>query len=410
MRLTLKAINAELAKRGYDAHVEKGDSYFYFSAGEAADWLDRTVTAPNLSSFTIDQWMSEFERLKKLNKEILGAAVRKEPSKPVLEQKVWLVEKPGGPFRKIELDRPTPGANQVLVRISASGVNPLDTKIRAGKASHARHPLPAVLDLEMAGTVEEVGPGVKAFNSADEVYGMVRGVGGLQGTLAEFIAVDANLLAHKPKNLSMCEAAALPLSAITAWEGLVDRAQVRVGQKVLIQAGAGGVGHIAVQVARAFGAEVFATVSSDKKKIVESFGAVPIDYRSASVEEYVAAHTEGKEFDIVFDTVGGATLDASFEAVKRYTGHVVSCLGWGTHSLAPLSFRGATYSGVFTLLPLITVEGRAHHGKILAQAAAIVEAGKLRPLLNDQRFSVSDIDAAHALVESGALGRVVIEF
>jgi NADPH2:quinone reductase len=322
----------------------------------------------------------------------------------------YLVETPGGEFRRVELPRPIVGMNQVLVRISASGVNPLDTKIRAGKATHAQQPLPAVPGLDMVGTVEEVGPGVAAFHRGDEVYGMAGGVGGLQGTLAELIAVDADLLAHKPKNLSMREAAALPLSTITAWEGLVDRARVHAGQKVLIHAGAGGVGHIAVQITRAFGAEVFATVSPEKKTIVEEFGATAIDYRAAPVQEYVAAHTNGQGFDIVYDTVGGATLDASFGAVKRYTGHVLSCLGWGSHSLAPLSFRGATYSGVFTLLPLITGEGRAHHGEILAQAAALAEAGKLRPLLNAQRFSTADIDAAHAVVESGSLGKVVVEF
>jgi NADPH:quinone reductase len=410
MRLTLKAINAELAKRGYNAQLEKSDSYFYFLGGEATDWLERTVTAFSLSSLTLDQWMAEFERLKKLNKEILGGTGPKKPATGAVGQRVWLVEKPGGAFREVELARPVPGMNQVLVKISASGVNPLDTKIRAGKASHAKQPLPAVLGVDMAGIVEEIGPGVTAFSRGDKVYGMVGGVGCLQGTLAEFIAVDTDLLAHKPKNLSMREAAALPLSTITAWEGLVDRAQVHVDQKVLIHAGAGGVGHIAVQLAHAFGAEVFATVSSDKKSIVENFGAAPIDYRSVSVEEYVAAHTGGKGFDIVYDTVGGATLDASFEAVKRYTGHVLSCLGWGTHSLAPLSFRGASYSDVFTLLPLLTGADRAHHGKILAQAAALVEAGRLRPLLNEERFSASNIGIAHALVESGALGKVVIEF
>jgi NADPH:quinone reductase-like Zn-dependent oxidoreductase len=207
----------------------------------------------------------------------------------------------------------------------------------------------------------------------------------------------------------MREAAVLPLSTITTWEGLVDRAKVHAGQTVLIHAGAGGVGHIAIQIARAYGADVFATVSPAKKNIVEGFGATPIDYRSSSVEEYVAANAGGKGFDIVFDTVGGATLDASFVAAKCYTGHVLSCLGWGSHSLAPLSFRGATYTGVFTLLPLITGEGRAHHGEILAQAAALAEAGKLRPLLNEQRFSIHDIGAAHALVESGSLGKVVVE-
>jgi NADPH2:quinone reductase len=108
--------------------------------------------------------------------------------------------------------------------------------------------------------------------------------------------------------------------------------------------------------------------------------------------------------------VGGATIDASFAAVKRYTGQVVSCLGWSTHSLAPLSFRSATYSGVFTLFPLLTGIGRARHGEILREAAALADAGKLRPLVNNQRFSPATIAAAHALVESGAVGKVVVDF
>jgi NADPH2:quinone reductase len=257
--------------------------------------------------------------------------------------------------------------------------------------------------------VEEVGAGVTAFRPGDEVYGMVGGVGGLQGTLAEFVVANVALLAHKPKSISMREAAALPLITITAWEGIVDRAKVHAGQKVLVHAGAGGVGHVAVQLAKARGAEVFATVSAEKRTTVEGFGATAIDYRSVSVEEYVARHTAGEGFDVVYDTVGGATIDASFVAVKRYTGHVVSCLGWSTHSLAPLSFRGATYSGVFTLMPLLTGFGQAHHGEILREAAGLVDAGKLRPLMSSRRFSVGEIEAAHAAVEAGAVGKVVVE-
>jgi NADPH:quinone reductase len=320
-----------------------------------------------------------------------------------------LLESPGGDFHWVEVPRPQIAPNQVLVKIAASGVNPLDTKIRAGKAGHAQQPLPAVLGLDMAGTVQEVASGITSFRPGDEVYGMVGGVGGLQGTLAEFVAADADLLAHKPKSLTMREAAALPLVTITAWEGLVDRAKVHDGQTVLIHAGAGGVGHIAIQIAHAYGATVFATVSPSKKKIVEDFGATAIDYQSVSVEDYVASCTQGEGFDIVYDTVGGPTLDASFLAVKRYTGHALSCLGWGAHALAPLSFRSASYSGVFTLYPMLSGKNRAHHGEILAQAAILVEAGKLRPLLNQQRFSSRDVAAAHALVESGALGKVVIE-
>ena len=323
--------------------------------------------------------------------------------------KACLVAHPAGPFTRVEIPPPVAAAGEVLVRVHASGVNPLDTKVRAGKADHAQQPLPAVLGLDMAGVVAAVGPGVTAFRPGDAVYGMVGGVGGRQGTLAEMIVADADLLAPKPKTLSMREAAALPLITITAWEGIVDRAAVHADQKVLVHAGAGGVGHIAVQLAKAFGAEVFATVSTAKRKIVEALGATAIDYRALSVAQYVDLHTGGEGFDIVYDTVGGATIDASFLAVKRYTGHVVSCLGWSTHSLAPLSFRGASYSGVFTLTPLLSGIGRAHHGEILRRAAALVDAGKLKPLLNERRFPLEDVDGAHDLVTSGALGKVVVD-
>ena len=322
--------------------------------------------------------------------------------------KGWVVEKPRGDFKEYNFARRSAGPREVLVRIAASGVNPLDAKIRAGAAAHARHPLPAVLGLDMAGTVEQVGTKVSEFKAGDEVYGMVGGVGGLQGTLAQVVAVDADLLAHKPKKLTMREAAALPLSVITAWEGLVDRAKLQPEDRVLVHAGAGGVGHVVVQLAKALGAEVFATVSSDKKQIAQRFGAIPIDYRAESVDDYVARHTAGKGFDIIYDTVGGATLDASFAAVKHYTGRVVSALGWDSHSLAPLSFRSASYSGVFTLLPLLTGEGRAHHGEILSRAAELADEGKLTPMMNQKQFSSSDIAAAHAEVENGSLGKVVI--
>jgi NADPH2:quinone reductase len=324
--------------------------------------------------------------------------------------KIFRVEQPDGDFIETSVPDPVLKAGEVLVRVRASGVNPLDTKIRAGQAAHAKQPLPAVLGLDMAGIVEQAGEDVTAFKPGDEVYGMTGGVGGLQGSLAEFVAADANLLAHKPKSLSMREAAALPLSTITAWEGLVDRAGVHAGQKVLIHAGAGGVGHLAVQIAQALGSQVFATVSADKAEIVTRFGATAIDYKALTLEEYLAKFTGGAGFDVVFDTVGGKTLDDSFASVRRYSGHVLSCLGWGSHSLAPLSFRGATYSGVFTLLPLITGEGRAHHGEILAAAAKLADEGKLKPLLSSEHFDPSTIGHAHARVASGSLGKVVVEF
>ncbi|MCX4571479.1 zinc-dependent alcohol dehydrogenase family protein [Streptomyces albogriseolus] len=321
-----------------------------------------------------------------------------------------VLEEFAGPLEVREIDRPTPGEGQVLVRVHASGVNPLDTKIRAGRAAHARVRPPAVLGMDLAGQVVETGAGVSGFTPGDEVYGLTGGVGDLQGSLAQFAAVDARLLARKPATLSMREAAALPLAVITAWEGLVDRAGVRAGQKVLVHGGAGGVGSVAVQIAAARGAEVFATASAARTPLVRRLGAVPIDYTSVPVDRYVAEHTGGAGFDIVFDTVGGPVLDASFEAVRTYTGHVVSALGWGTHALAPLSFRAATYSGIFTLLPMLTGRGREHHGEILREAAALVDEGKLRPLLDGTRYTLADVADAHRSVESGtADGKVVVD-
>jgi NADPH2:quinone reductase len=313
------------------------------------------------------------------------------------------------PFVRKTLDRPTPKHGEVLVKIMASGVNPLDTKIRNGKAGHAQQPLPAILGLDMAGVVVTVGEGVSNFKPGDEVYGLTGGVAGLQGSLAEYAAVDARLLALKPANLTMREAAAVPLVFITAWEGLVDRAHVHRGQKVLVQAGAGGVGHMAVQIAKAFGAEVFATVSPSKQEIVKAYNATPIDYTTTTVTDYVEKHTAGIGFDIAYDTLGGATLDASFAAVRNYEGHVLSALGYGTHSLAPLSFRGATYSGVFTLLPMLTGQNREHHGDIMREATKLIEAGLVTPLLDKREFTLDNVlDAYTAIEQQTAVGKLVI--
>jgi NADPH:quinone reductase len=323
--------------------------------------------------------------------------------------KALVVSRPGGDFEVQTLADPKPGPGQVLVKVHAAGINPIDTKIRAGVAGHAKQPLPAVLGLDMAGVVDGVGPEVTGFAAGDFVFGMVGGVGGRQGTLAEYVCVPEVLLAHKPEGLTMQEAAALPLVVITAWEGLIDRAKVQAGQTVLVHAGAGGVGHTVVQLAKARGAEVFATVSPEKRDVVVRFGGTPIDYRSTTVQDYVKQHTGGAGFDIVYDTLGGATLDASFAAVKVYTGHVVSCQGWGTHALAPLSFRGATYSGVFTLLPMLTGQGLEHHGEILRQGAELVEAGQLKPMLASRIFAPDDAAAAFDAVAASVLGKVVVD-
>jgi len=314
-----------------------------------------------------------------------------------------------GPLELTTLSIPEPARGEVLVRIKASGLNPLDTKIRAGAAAHARHPLPLVLGIDMAGEVVAVGSDVSAYKPGDEVYGMTGGVGGIQGSLAQYAAVDAQLLARKPSNLSMREAAALPLAFITSYSGIVDRAHLQAGQTVLVHGGAGGVGHVSVQLAHALGAQVFSTASARDHEIVARFGATPIDYATQTVEQYVAGLTAGEGFDLVVDNVGGATLDASFAAVKHF-GHVVSALGWGTHALAPLSFREATYSGVFTLHPLLTGKHRAHHGEMLAHAARLVEEGKLAPYVDSRRFDLASAERAYdAITERTARGKIVVD-
>lgn len=308
-----------------------------------------------------------------------------------------------------EMDRPVPGKGEVLVQVRASSVNPLDLKIKGGQAAHAKAILPAVPGVDLAGVVVLIGEGVVNFKVGDEVYGLTGGIGGIQGSLAEYAAVDAELLALKPANISMEAAAAIPLTFITAWEGLVDRAQVSKNKTVLIHGAAGGVGHLALQIAIAFGADTFGTGRPEQQSVIEGYGATAIDFTSSAVAEYVGKHTAGEGFDIVFDTVGGTTLDDSFKAVKTYRGHALSALGWGSHSIAPLSFRAATYSGVFTLLPLLTGKGRAHHGAILKEATALIEAGKVVPMVDSHQYRMETIEEAYAAVENRtAKGKVVI--
>lgn len=312
-------------------------------------------------------------------------------------------------FTPTDIAIPTPRKGEVLVKIHASGVNPIDYKIREGSATYATPELPAVLGTDLAGEVISVGEGVTQFKMGDEVYGLTGGVRGVQGSLAEYAAVDADLIALKPKNLSMREAAALPLVFLTAWEGLVDRAGVSAGDKVLVQGGSGGVGHMVVQLAKIFGADVYATTSAAKQQLVTDLGATAIDYQTQSVDNYVQQYTEGKGFDIIYDTVGGDVLSASLPAIKHY-GHITSCYAFGEFNIAPSSLRCATISAVFVLLPLLSGEGRAHHGEILRQLTQFVEDGKLRPVVDHRRFTLESAIEAHDAVESGsALVKVVID-
>ncbi|MCF0074233.1 zinc-dependent alcohol dehydrogenase family protein [Dyadobacter sp. CY261] len=323
--------------------------------------------------------------------------------------KALVLEAFNTPYQIKDVVTPVAREGEVLVKISHSGVNPLDLKIVAGEALHAQVKLPAILGIDMAGTVEAVGDGVTRFKPGDEVYGMIGGVAGVQGSLAEYASVDADLLAIKPGNLTMKENASIPLAFITAWEGLVDRAKIGHGKTVLIHGGAGGVGQLAIQIAAAMGAQVFATVNHRHMELIHGYGATPVDHHALSVEAYVKEYTNDDGFDIIFDTLGGATLDASFKAAKQYDGHVVSILGWGSHSLAPLSFRGATYSGVFTLYPLISGKARAHHGRILSEATRLIEAGKVSARIEQKDYTMDSVLTAYAdLQRRHAAGKVII--
>lgn len=314
-------------------------------------------------------------------------------------------------FETADVPLPQVMPNHVLIRVAATSVNPVDYKIRQGAVADIAPDFPAVLHGDVAGVVEAVGEGVTTFQPGDEVYACAGGVKGLGGALAEYMLADVNLVAHKPKSLTMAEAAALPLVSITAWEGLIDRAQVQPGQSVLVYGATGGVGHMGVQLAKWAGATVYALVSSEEKTaIARQLGAdFTINYQEQPVEEFVAEHTDGQGFDVVFDTVGNDNLQNAFKAAKL-NGTVVSIVSLSQQDLTLLHAKGLSLHLVYMLIPLLYGVGRVRHGEILAQLAQRVDEGKVRPLLDAQIFHFSQIALAHQRAESGqAIGKVVLQ-
>lgn len=313
-------------------------------------------------------------------------------------------------FEVSEIEKPTAKVGQVLVKIAASSVNTVDTKIRnMGSKLPLSPDLPAILGMDFAGTIEAVGEGVNRYAVGDEVYGCAGGLADLPGSLAEYIAADTNLLAHKPKNLSMREAAALPLVAITAYEGLI-RAGVKKGQKVLVHGGTGGVGHVALQLARHFGADVFSTAGGERQMaIIEKYGATPINYKTEAVKDYVAKYTDGVGFDIVYDSIGAANLINSFNAAAL-NGHVATTVTTCELDLSTAHFKGLSLHVVFMLIPMLHNHKREEHAEILRNITQIVEEGALKPLLDEARFTLEEVGEAHARLESRqAIGKVVVE-
>lgn len=285
--------------------------------------------------------------------------------------------------------QPVPGADEVLIRVHAAGVNPVDAKIRAGKLQgRIDHKLPLILGWDVAGTIEQTGADVTHFKSGDAVY--ARPDIARDGAYAEYIVVRASEVALKPESLDFIHAAAVPLSALTAWQSLFVAGDLQPGQTILIHAGAGGVGHYALQLAHWKGAHVITTASARNADFVRALGADDvIDYTRARFED--AVH----EADMVFDTVGGDVQQRSWQVLKR-GGILVSILALTVPDEAEQ--RGWRSAYVF-------VQPSAQQ---LIQIASLIDGGSIKPHV-DNVMALSDAATAHILIQGGhARGKIVL--
>lgn len=305
-------------------------------------------------------------------------------------------------FQLSELPKPILESNQVLIKVAASSVNPIDTKIRSGLVPAATPPFPAVLNVDVVGEIIDMGPEVQGLNVGDRIVAMGGGVKGHDGALAEFMRVEQAFVAKVPKSVTTEEAAVMPVVGLTAWEALVTRAAVKPGQKVLIHGGAGGVGHIALQMAVSMGAEVTVTVSNDAKaQIANKLGAQHIvNYKTQSVKEYVDKNTDGLGYDVIFDTVGGQNLINSFEAAA-VNGIIVTTNARSTNDLSLMHGKGLTLHVVFLLVPLIYGKNKELVGQNLESIMKLIEDKKLTPMIHAKSFGFTNVKEAHELLEKG---------
>ncbi|WRP15988.1 zinc-dependent alcohol dehydrogenase family protein [Geochorda subterranea] len=305
----------------------------------------------------------------------------------------------GGPevFDLQEVPDPTPGPGELRVRVAASSVNPVDYKIRRNGAWAGVRP-PAIIGYDVSGVVDAVGPGVTEWRQGDEVYYTPEIFGGRPGSYAQYHVVDAAIVARKPRNLDHVQAAAVPLAGGTAWDALVVRAGVRAGETVLIHGGAGGVGHFAVQIARASGCRVLATCSRRNLDFVRELGAdVAIDYEAEDFVERTLRETDGQGVDVVFDTVGGPLLARSIEAT-RPGGRLVSIVS-AASSLDAAHRKNLTVHFLFLL----------RERRRLDALRSLIERGLLRPVV-DEVLPLEQVARAHARLESGhGRGKIVLE-
>ncbi len=328
--------------------------------------------------------------------------------------KAIVMTAPGGPEVLKLQDLPDPVLTKdsdILVRVKAAGVNPVDTKMRAKPGAYPA-PLPPVPGCDGAGVVEAVGEAVTTFKPGDEVYYCQAPHHDRLGSYAPRALVDHRLVAKKPKRLSFAEAAAAPLVLITAWEALHDRTGIQPWHKLLVHAGASGVGHVAIQLARIAGAEVCTTVgSAEKAEFARSFGAnLVIHYKEKNFVQAVLDWTGGKGVDIAFDTVGGKTLAETFSAVRHY-GDVVTLLAPGPEidwSVPRVRNQRVNFELMLTPVFFGQTEAMAHQGKILDQCRELFQAGELRVHV-DATLPLAQAAEAHALLESGKnKGKIVL--
>ncbi|MFE2415936.1 NADP-dependent oxidoreductase [Streptomyces hokutonensis] len=298
----------------------------------------------------------------------------------------------GGPevLEVAEVERPAPRANEILIRVRAAGLNPTDWKHRETGGFLGEPPF--VLGWDVSGVVEAVGVGVARFQPGDEVFGMLSYPWG-HGSHAEYVAAPARAFVHKPAAVDHVQAGALPLVALTAWQALVENADVRPGQRVLVHAAAGGVGHVAVQIAKARGAYVIGTASAGKHEFLRELGVdEAIDYHETDFAEAV------KDVDVVLDTLGGETGLKSLR-VLRPGGVVVSIIPIGTAEFPEEAER----LGVRAVRMLVDAD-RADMEAI----AELVEAGKLRPTIAGA-FPLAEAAEAHRLGGTGRTsGKLVL--
>ena len=301
-------------------------------------------------------------------------------------------------------------SSEILIRIQAASVNPVDTKFRQGL--YPVDDLPAVLGCDGSGIVEAVGSEVSKFKVGDEVYYFHGGIGPIQGNYAEFKTVEERFVAKKPESLNFTEAAAAPLVLLTAWESLYDRAQIKSGQNVFINAGAGGVGHVAIQLAKIAGAKVCTTVSSDEKaEFVKSLGAdMTIKYKKQDFVEAIMDWTDGKGVDIVMDNVGGEWIEKSFSAVAHYGQFVTLLLPDKETDWAVARQRNIAIHMEIMLSPLLfdLKDAQQHQTFILEKCAKYFDEGKLKIHVS-RTMPLSEAAKAHTEIENGrTTGKIVL--